>query len=119
MDNSIIVEMSPISINECYYGRHLPTRKYKEFKEEANYLLLPYKKKYKGCVFINYIFYLVNFWKRDVDNCVKPIQDCLVRNGIILDDRYIMGFSAKKKRSFEDKILIEIEEIGESEVEKY
>jgi hypothetical protein len=111
--------MRPISINECFYGEHKPTTRYKEFKEEADIYLCGRQKKYKGYVHVNYVFYLINCAKRDVDNCVKPIQDCLVRNGIINDDRYILGFTAKKRRSFEDKILIEIEEIADEEAEKY
>ncbi|MDR2437320.1 MAG: RusA family crossover junction endodeoxyribonuclease [Endomicrobium sp.] len=115
----INIPVKPISANDCWKGRHFPTRKYEEFKKEVDCHFFGKKRNYGNVnryVYIKYVFYLVNFCRRDVDNCVKPLQDCLVRNGIICDDRYILGFSARKIKSKEDKVEIAIYQITEEEL---
>lgn len=47
----------------------------------------------------------------DIDNLIKPLQDILVKNGIIEDDRKILSFNAKKFKSDKDYIEITINEL--------
>lgn len=79
-----IINIKPISVNECWQGRRFKTKKYKSFESEALFLLPeielpdpPYK--------VYYEFGLSNSLS-DIDNPVKPFQD-------VLQKRY--GFNDK------------------------
>ena len=58
-------------------------------------------------------FFLENFALTDYDNLIKVTQDCLIKRGIITDDRLIVDSRQLKYRSEKDRIEIEIEGVGE------
>jgi hypothetical protein len=58
---------------------------------------------------IAYDFHLVNFHLTDIDNLVKCLQDCLVKRGIIADDRLIVHATLRKFPAKKDRIEIRIE----------
>ncbi|MBU1067722.1 RusA family crossover junction endodeoxyribonuclease [Patescibacteria group bacterium] len=103
----IRLNIKPLSVNACWQGRRFKTKEYKQYEEILSYIM-PQKKKYKGFINIHYKFYLITWGRRDVDNMIKPLQDILVKNGIIEDDRKIISFTAEKIKSKQDFIEIKI-----------
>lgn len=69
--------------------------------------MLP-KQTIKGLVCIEYDFFCKNYSRRDVDNMIKPLQDILVKHGVIEDDRNIISFTATKWKSKQDSVIIHI-----------
>lgn len=97
----------PLSVNKCWQGRRFKSTLYKDYEKEIYYLLPKTKilgKEYE----IHYTFYLKNYGLSDIDNLIKPLQDLIVKKGIIPDDRKIVFMSAKKVRSKVNKIFVEI-----------
>lgn len=68
---------------------------------------------FKGWVRVEYRFFLKNFSRTDVGNCEKALTDCIVKRGIISDDRKIVDLRLLKFTSEKDKIEIEISEVKE------
>jgi len=66
----------------------------------------------KGDVEVHYSFLLKNYKMTDVDNLIKPIQDIIVKNGLIEDDRKIKRIIAEKfqlgKKDENDMMVINI-----------
>lgn len=93
------VDIPPISINRCWQGRRFKTKEYKEWRESAYYTILP-KDNYhwhpEALFTVKYTFHVKNFFKIDVDNMIKPIQDSLVEIGILPDDRLVTKIEAEK-----------------------
>ena len=58
---------------------------------------------------IHYDFFLRNFLMTDWDNLIKVTQDCVVRQGIISDDRRIIEARVRKFKAPQDRIEIEIQ----------
>lgn len=109
MKNEALIEipLKPLSINEAWQGRRFKTRKYKNYCEDVS-LLLPKIKTIKGEVYISYIFYLHNWRRTDIDNLIKPLQDILVANHIIEDDRKVICISAEKRPKIDNNGYEEI-----------
>lgn len=101
------VPVKALSVNKAWQGRRFSTPAKKQY-ERAMTLLLPRKSEPGPYYRVAYDFYLVNFALSDVDNMVKPCQDCLVRQGIISDDRMILEFTARKFKADRDRIEVEI-----------
>ena len=57
---------------------------------------------------MKYDFYIVNFGRTDTSNLIKVLEDILVANGIIDDDRKVVTIIASKHRSPEHYVKIEI-----------
>jgi len=57
---------------------------------------------------VHFRFYLKNFKMTDEDNLVKTLQDCIVKKGIISDDRRIIKHVIEKFPSETDYIEYEI-----------
>lgn len=108
------IKVKPLSINKAFQGRRFKTRDCKNFESEVLFLLKNYKKKHEGWVWIDYIWGIKNFKMSDVDNLVKPFQDCLVSAGVIKDDRYVKGFTSEKFEAQEDYIAFRIQDLGSS-----
>ena len=101
------LDIKPLSINMAFQGRRFKTRSATQY-DRALALLLP-KQKVEGEYFkVKYHFYLVNFSRTDCDNLVKNLQDCIVRQGIITDDRRIIEYEIKKFKAEKDSIVVEI-----------
>ncbi|MEK6879137.1 MAG: RusA family crossover junction endodeoxyribonuclease [Nanoarchaeota archaeon] len=99
-----------LSVNAAWQGRRYKSKAYSEFEKEIGYLL-PRNQSINGEVKIEYIFGLKNYKLTDVDNLIKPIQDLIVKAGIIDDDRKIVQVLAIKVASKKDVIGITITKI--------
>jgi Holliday junction resolvase RusA-like endonuclease len=105
----IVLPVKPLSINDAFRGRHFPT-KAKTFYETTLAWMLPRKRLAPGPFYrITFDFYLVRFKATDYDNLIKVTQDCLVRSGIIDDDRLIIDARIRKFPAKKDRIKITIE----------
>jgi len=105
----ICLPIKPLSVNRAFQGRRFKTKEHNAFCREVALLLMPYKKGQYNCwLTVIYRFYLKNFTRIDIDNLIKPLQDCLVESEIIKDDRYIVRIIAEKFPAEQDKIEIEI-----------
>ena len=106
---TITLDAKPLSINEAFRGRHFPTSEKREFETRMRLTLpkvhLPPAPYYR----IDFEFHLKNFALTDYDNLVKVLQDCLVKRGIITDDRLIVDARIKKFPAKKDRIVIFIE----------
>ena len=103
------VRIKPLSINAAFQGRRFNTPAKKQY-ERALALLLATFREVEGPYYrVRYDFYLKNFAMTDWDNLVKPFQDCLVKSGIISDDRRIIEATVRKFRAEKDSIIAEIE----------
>lgn len=76
-------------------------------------LLLPFNKEpqIEGELFVFYVFYLKNYSGADEDNCIKLIQDIIVKRGYLIDDRYIKSKYSVKERVTDikdERIVIDI-----------
>jgi len=105
----ITLNTKALSVNKCWQGKRYKTKDYQSYEEELTALI--YSKRYpkgvfKGKVVVDIIFYLKNASRTDIDNCVKPLIDILVKNNIIPDDRKIWGMTLEKIKSLEDKIEV-------------
>lgn len=105
------LQVKPLSVNKCWQGRRFKSQDYQAYEKELWYRLP--NKKILGKEFeIHYTFYLKNYGLSDIDNLIKPLQDVIVKKGIIADDRKIVFMSAKKVKAKSDKIVIEIISYG-------
>lgn len=100
--------VKPLSVNVAWRGGpRYRTKDYLAFEKELSYLL-PNKHLDAKEFEIHYTFYIKNYGRTDVDNLIKPVQDILVKKGIIPDDRKIVFISAAKVRAKKDSITINI-----------
>ena len=109
------LKIHPISLNQAFQGRRFKTKKAKNYEEELTILLSPFKDRMVlGKLEIHYKFFLKYHATTDCDNLVKLLQDILVKQGLMEDDRkiykYIIEkFPAKKVgETQEDRVEIEI-----------
>ena len=102
----ITIQLKALSVNNAWRGRRFKTDDYKQY--EADCFKLIKGEKVEGWVEIKYRFYLKNFGNTDVSNLVKLLEDIIVKCELIDDDRKVVEFSAKKIKSKEDKIEIEL-----------
>lgn len=104
---NITLNIKPLSINDAYKGRHFPTAAKTHFENSVRWMLP--NKKIEGRWFrLEYKFFLKNFSLTDVGNLEKIITDCIVKRGIILDDRLITELRLRKFPSKQDRIEVEI-----------
>jgi Holliday junction resolvase RusA-like endonuclease len=104
------IEIKPISINTCWQGRRFMTPAYKQWITDMLFLL-PKWKTITGNTRIIITLNLKSTVRGDIDNFLKPIIDCLVKKGLIEDDRYIQRLNVVKRKSKVENIEIEIEEL--------
>lgn len=100
------VEVKPLSVNAVWQGRRFKTKAYKQYEQDCGWFLKA--PMIKGEVEVYYKFYIKNYAMSDVDNFIKPLQDILVKNGLIEDDRKIVKVTAEKIKSVEEYTEIEI-----------
>ena len=105
----IELQVKPLSVNKVWQGRRFKTQDYVDYESSCLWLLNKVKP-VKGEVEIHYKFHFKGRMM-DVDNPIKPLQDVLVKAGIIEDDRKIMKITAEKFKAREDSIEIEIKHI--------
>lgn len=98
------IPVKPLSVNAVWQGRRFKTPSYKQYEIDCSWFCKG--KKIEGEVEVHYRFYLKNYALSDIDNLIKPIQDIVVKQGLIEDDRKIKRITAEKFKSEENKIEI-------------
>lgn len=105
----ITLNIKPLSTNAAWQGRRFST-KAKGAYENTLRLLLPKVSVVGGPYYrVGFDFHLKNFALTDYDNCIKVTQDCLVKRGIITDDRLIVDARIRKFPAKADSIVVTIE----------
>lgn len=107
----ITLNIKPLTVNQAWQGRRFSTPA-KTAYEGALRLLLPNRAIPGPYYRIEYDFHLVRFATTDWDNLIKVTQDCIVKRGIITDDRHIIDARVRKFPAKADKIVIRIEGCG-------
>jgi Holliday junction resolvase RusA-like endonuclease len=108
----LTVPIKPLSVNEAFKGRHFSTDAKEQFEAKARFLL-PKQHVPPGPYYrVSYDFHLVSFALTDFDNCIKVFQDCLVKRGIIKDDRLIVDARIRKFPAKSDRIEVSVEGVG-------
>jgi Holliday junction resolvase RusA-like endonuclease len=108
---SIKIDCSPLSSNAAWQGRRFKTDAYEQFEKDVS-RLLPYSVKNTaedGLVQITYRFHLKHHKTTDYDNLIKSLQDILVKNGLLKDDRFIYRAVIEKVPATTDHIEVFIE----------
>lgn len=108
---SNFISIKPISINSCFQGRRFRTTTFKKWQEAVIYSL-PKAVSDKKSIAITIYLYLKNPLRSDIDNYIKPIIDCIVKRGIIRDDRYIKYLEVIKKQNKKEGFEIIINDSG-------
>ena len=103
----IQLPLKPLPVSQAYFGKWKKTEKYRQFETDALWLL-PRNKKVSGEVEVFFRFYLKYYKSTDCDNLIKTVQDCLVKGGLIDDDKYIIALHAQKFPSVADYMEIDI-----------
>ncbi len=106
---TLTLHVKPLSINDATRGRHFPTAEKKAYEERLHWSLPKVAVVGKPYYRIEFDFHLRNFHLTDYDNCIKVTQDCLVKRGIITDDRLIIDAHQRKFPAKKDRIVIRIE----------
>lgn len=102
--------IKPLSVNVAWQGRRFGTKEKKRY-ENLVAMLLP-RASVSGEYFkVAYDFYVVNFAMTDADNLVKVLQDCIVKRGIVPDDRRIIDYRIRKFPAKEPRIDVSIEAV--------
>jgi Holliday junction resolvase RusA-like endonuclease len=98
MYKSDFINIKPMSINNCFQGRRFRTSEFKHWQTTI-FLNLPKGKIESKNICLMVCFYLKHPAQSDLDNFLKPLIDCLVKKGIIKDDRYITKIEARKEQN--------------------
>lgn len=102
----------PISINAS--TRNVPgkgrvkTDEYNSWFDEAVLLLRVSKAKIKSKHW-SYHATLPISYQRDCDNCLKPLQDALVKAGVTSDDRYCESGSFERAATGDGMVMLSIQ----------
>ena len=109
---TITLNVKPLTINQAWQGRRFSTPAKKDYEAALRFALpkvavapAPYYR-------VEYDFHLRSFALSDWDNLVKVTQDCLVKRGIISDDRFIVDARVRKFPAKADRIVVRIEPCG-------
>lgn len=106
---TLTLHVKPLSVNDATRGRHFPTAAKKEYETRLRLSLPKVAVVGRPYYRVAYDFHLKNFHLTDYDNCIKVTQDCLVKRGIITDDRLIVDARIRKFPAEKDRIVIGIE----------
>ncbi|MCX6806892.1 MAG: RusA family crossover junction endodeoxyribonuclease [Candidatus Berkelbacteria bacterium] len=111
MYKSDFVDIKPISVNSCFQGRRFRTTEFKKWQEAVIYSLpkkLSNINKTSERITMVITLYFKKPTMMDLDNYAKAIIDCVVKKGIIKDDRYIFDLNIKKRKYDEEGFQVEI-----------
>lgn len=103
------VEIRPLSVNAAWKGRRFKTPEYTQYENDMQILLPQVSQPWNEPIRMTYTFKLRRASTTDVDNLIKPLQDILVRTGIIADDNLIQSFTATKQKDNIDSVEVTIE----------
>lgn len=104
------IDIKPLSVNRAWQGRRFSTREKKKYEEKL-LLLLPRKMEAGPYYRVHFDFHIKNCYRIDIDNLFKVTIDCIVKKGIIKDDRFIKKISAEKFESSNEGFGVEITSI--------
>ena len=105
------LNIKPVSVNAAFQGRRFKTPLYKDFEEQMLWALKGNIQKMTGNYTMHLKFYLKNASRADLSNFVKTTEDCIVKAGLVKDDRYCWRMVVEKFKSKEDYIEFEIKEL--------
>lgn len=102
----------PISVNASTgnvrgKGR-VKTAAYNSWLDEAVLLLRVSKAKIKSQHWSYHAALPINY-QRDCDNCLKPLQDALVKAGVTSDDRYCESGSFERSATADGMVMLSIQ----------
>ncbi len=103
------LDIKALSVNDAWQGRRFKTPDYKRYENDVALLLRGVQRAPEGKLQATYRFYMKNHKVADNDNPVKPLQDILVKCGVLKDDRYIYRTIIEKVPSDHEYIEVEIE----------
>lgn len=104
--------LKPVSINAAYRGgRRFKTKDYLAFEKAMLLQLKGIKQLAEKEYGIRFRFYLKNALACDVSNFIKTTEDCIVKAGLVRDDRFCMSLTAEKYKSKTDYLEFEIWEV--------
>ncbi len=103
------IDIKALSVNDAWQGRRFKTPDYKRYENDVALLLRGVQRAPEGKLQVTYRFFMKNHKMADNDNPVKPLQDILVKCGVLKDDRYIYRTIIEKVPSERDYIEVEIE----------
>lgn len=106
---TLTLHVKPLSVNDATRGRHYPTAAKREYEQRLRLSLPAVAVVGEPYYRVTYDFHLVNFALTDWDNCVKVTQDCLVKRGILKDDRLIIDARVRKWPAKKDRIVVSIQ----------
>ena len=109
------VDIKPLSVNDAWQGRRFKSKDYKQYEKDMQILLPRDSKIWDEPIRVSYHFKLRNAGRTDIDNLIKPLQDILVRSGIITNDNLIVEMNARKTRDTFDSVEVSIESAGVGE----
>lgn len=102
------VQVKPLTSNRAWQGRRFKSKEYKSYEDELLWILPKNIQPMDGPIEIRYRFFMRNHKLADWDNPIKPLQDVLVKSGIIRDDRFIYRGVGEKIPSDRDYFEVEI-----------
>jgi Holliday junction resolvase RusA-like endonuclease len=108
---SDFIPIKPMSINVCFQGRRFRTTTFKKWQDMVLFSLPAGASDSKNISMSIYI-YLRDMRRSDLDNYIKPIIDCCVKRGLIIDDRYIRYLEVIKKHREEEGFEVIISELS-------
>ena len=103
------VDIKPLSVNSAWQGKRFKTKAYHDFERDLLWLLPKNIKPIEGRVEVRFRFHMKNHKLADWDNPIKPLQDVLVKSGIIQEDRHIylgMGQKVVGDRDYFEVMII-------------
>lgn len=109
---TLTLHVKPLSVNDAFRGRHFPTTAKKDYEQRLAWSLPKVAVVGNPYYRVAYDFHLVRFSTTDWDNCVKVTQDCLVKRGILSDDRLVVEATVRKFPAAKDRIVVRIEGCG-------
>lgn len=94
-----VVQIDPLSLNNCFRGRRFMTPEYKAWREEVMLKLAAHPKfTEKRPYRLSICFYRKRMFTYDLSNLIKTFEDALVKAAIIPDDAYITELSVSKHK---------------------
>lgn len=108
MKSLVLIEVKPISVNECWQGRRYKTEKYKDWREEAYFCTRHSLKKPVGLCNLEIAFYVPSLGM-DLDNMIKPVLDSLQDSQVLKNDKLVMRIVAEKIKSNKPRIEVTIQ----------
>lgn len=93
------LEISPLSNNKAWQGRHIKTDDYRKFEKDIYRILrINTGELSKKEMFVHYVYHLKNYGNSDTANMEKTLTDMLVKMSYLMDDRYIKAIYQRKER---------------------